>query len=57
MHACSTLCSPLLDFMAPEEQDWIDETTLEQEKEKSTKSLCNLTSFAKPVGTGDEVDL
>jgi len=43
--------------MAPEEQDWIDETTLEQEKEKSTKSLCNLTSFAKPVGTGDEVDL
>ena len=42
----------ILDFMAPEDQDWIVEITLEDEKEKFSKSLCNLTSSVKPVGTG-----
>lgn len=42
----------ILDAIAPEDQDWMDEITLELEKKKSSKSLCNLTNFAKPVGTG-----
>ena len=37
----------------PEDQDWIDEITVEDEKEKKlSKSLCYLTSFVKLFGTG-----
>ena len=37
----------ILDFMAPEDQDWIDETTLEEEKEKILEIIMHPNQFCQ----------
>ena len=54
----------ILDFMAPEDQDWIDEITLEDEKEKILEIIVQPNQFCQTcwywldliVNGVDEVD-
>ena len=42
----------VLDAMAPYGQDLIDNTQPHEVRKHARNYFCNLTSFAKPVGTG-----
>ena len=54
----------ILDFMAPEDQDWVDEITLEDEKEKILEIIMQPNQFCQTcwcwldliVNRVDEVD-